>query len=84
MVNGNVKLIQHADNEEQVRKTECLREMLEMSDKMTLMVLIIMKCRISSCQCYVRFVSLLILIAFYQVSYDINKIFIIINTSFCM
>ncbi len=29
MLNGNVKLIEHNDNEEQVRQTECLREMMD-------------------------------------------------------
>ncbi len=29
MLNGNVKLIERNDNEEQVRQTECLREMMD-------------------------------------------------------
>ncbi len=33
MLNGNVKLIEHDDNEEQVRQTEFVREMLEMRNK---------------------------------------------------
>ncbi len=33
MLIGNVNLIEHDDNEEQVRQTELLSEMLEMRDK---------------------------------------------------
>ncbi len=33
MLNGNVMLIEHDDNEEKVRQTEFLREMQEMRDK---------------------------------------------------
>ncbi len=32
MLNGNVKLIEHDANEEQIRQTEFLREILEMRD----------------------------------------------------
>ncbi len=33
MLNSNVKLIEYGDNEEEVRQTELVREMLEMKDK---------------------------------------------------